>query len=270
MATLSALAQTQLQSAIDLLVKGTAYETPLSEDVIQRIAPVIAAAGLFDPRNPNQTLTVGGVYEFAKNNPKSLLIGLVAFAGAGVLTGAQETALEEAAFLMVEGSAYESPWSEDIVQRLAAVAESTNFLTRGGFYEAIKLNPVSTMLKWALQVGSDPSTGGYACPWYAADYATATGPSDYAVYPSYAAASAAAAGFTEPVIGWGANFPNVDWHTLPSTNTVAIYYVTATLSWSWTIGSALPLDAGGAQATADDARLAIEASPSLPAGYCVN
>jgi hypothetical protein len=270
MATLSALAQTQLQSAIDLLVKGSAYETPISEDVVQRIAPVFAELNVPASPTGGGAMTVGGAYEALRNNPKTTLVALVGVAGLDVFTSAQLDQLEDAAMLMLAGQAYETPFAEDVIQRLAPVAESSNFLTRGGFYEAIKLNPVSTMLKWALQVGSDPSTQGLSCPWYAADYATATGPGSYVAYDSYAAAAAAAAGFTEAVIGWGANFPNVDWHTLPSTNTVAIYFVVAVNSWSWIIGSALPLDAGGAQATAADALAAVEASPSLPAGFCVS
>jgi hypothetical protein len=154
MATLTALAQTQLKSAIDLLVNGTAYETPISEDVIQRVAPVIVELGIPSPFLVSQTLTVGGAYEGFKNNPKSLLIALVAFAGATHFTAAQELALEEAALLMVVGTAYETPWSEDVVERVAAVADSSGFCTKGGFYEEIKLHPVSTMLKWALKVGS--------------------------------------------------------------------------------------------------------------------
>jgi len=154
MATLSALAQTQLQSAIDLLVKGSAYETPISEDVVQRIAPVFQELNVPTTPNGGGTTTIGGAYEVLRNNPKTALIALVAVAGTSVFTAAEINELEDAAMLMLAGTAYETPFAEDVIQRLAPVAESSNFLTRGGFYEAAKLNPVSTMLKWALQVGS--------------------------------------------------------------------------------------------------------------------
>lgn len=153
MAILSTLAQTQLQSAIDLLVKGTAYETPISQDVLERIAPVIQPLIPGDPLTGGNTFTTGSVFEDFKNNPKTMLIALVAVCGVDALTNAQLDQLEDAAGLMLKGSAYESPFSEDVVQRLALVAESSNFLTRGGFYEAIRNNPVSTMLKWALKLG---------------------------------------------------------------------------------------------------------------------
>ena len=73
MATLSVKNKAALQSAIDLLLKGTAYETPVSEDVIERVAPVAASLGLY---------TVGGFYEAVRNNPVSTLLKLALTAGA--------------------------------------------------------------------------------------------------------------------------------------------------------------------------------------------
>lgn len=149
---LSAASQAQLQSAIDLLVKGSAYETPLSEDVIQRIAPVAQALDV---------TTVGGAYEVFRDMPYTGLIAMVIFCGDGVLTQAEESALDGAGpnlggaiGLMVIGTAYETPFAEDVIGRLAPVAASTGFLNTGAFVQAVRDNPVSTMLKWALMLGS--------------------------------------------------------------------------------------------------------------------
>lgn len=143
MPTLSTTAQAQLQSAIDLLVQGTARELPLSEDVIQRIAPVFDELGMF---------TVGGAYEALRNNPFSTLINLVETSG--VTNEIQLNALLSAARLMTIGTAYETPLSEDVIERLAIAAENSGFLTKGGLYEAVKLNPISTLLRWSLKLGS--------------------------------------------------------------------------------------------------------------------
>ena len=145
MAILSTQLQAQLQSAIDLLVKGQAYETPIAEDVIERVALVVAALSL---------ATTGVAYEAFKNNPKAELIRLVVACGATTLTAPQIAVLVDAEGLMLKGTAYETPFAEDVIERLAPVAAATNFLTVGGFYEAIRNNPVSTMLKWALALGS--------------------------------------------------------------------------------------------------------------------
>lgn len=145
MAILSTAEQAALQSAIDLLVNGTAYETPISEDVLQRIAPTFArVAGT----------TTGEVYALFRDNPTSSLIGVVLLCGDTVLTTAQRNALGDAIEFMLEGTAYERPFAEDIIQRVAPVASSIGFLTTGGFYEAIRNAPVSTMLKWSLKLGS--------------------------------------------------------------------------------------------------------------------
>lgn len=148
MAKLTTTEKAGLQSAIDLLVQGTAFETPISEDVLQRVSPVIDSLGVSFPGKSN--------FDFAKDTPFSALIGLVWACGAeaGTLTDAQATALLGAIDFMMIGTAREEPFAEDVIQRIAPVAASTGFKTVGGFYEAIRDTPVSTMLKWALQLGS--------------------------------------------------------------------------------------------------------------------
>lgn len=143
MATLSTTSQARLTDAINLLLRGTAVETPFPEDVIQRIAPVAVELNLS---------TIGGAYETVRDNPVSALIALVDASG-GTLTGAQHTQLTGAMLLMVAGQAYETPFAEDVIARLAPVAASTGFLTAGGFVESIDARPVSTMLQWALFLG---------------------------------------------------------------------------------------------------------------------
>jgi len=261
MALLSAAQQAKLQGAIDLLVKGSARETPVSLDTIQWISVFLDSL--------QGTPGLGEISEDFKNNPITTLIGIVLGTGGQVLTQREIDQLVQAMKRMYLGSAYETPFAEDVIEQLAPAAESSGFLTRGGFYEAVKNNPVSTMLKWALKLGSIPGGGGGgACTWYAVDYATATGPGSYVAYANYAAAKAAAVGFAQPVVGWGTNFPAVDWSTLHSTDSVALYYVL--LNWSWQIGSAPTLDTGGAQPSIDAALSAVLLSPSLPAGFCTS
>lgn len=146
MATLSTAQQALLQDPIDLLLKGTARETPLSQDVIQRIALLTDSE--------SGTPSSGQLFEIARDNPVTLLIYLVAEIGYQTLTAAEEDQLFDAANLMLTGTAYETPFADDVIARLAPVAASTGFLTTGGFYEAIKDRPVSTMLQWALKLGS--------------------------------------------------------------------------------------------------------------------
>jgi hypothetical protein len=147
MAKLTTSEQAGIQSAIDLLVKGSAYETPISLDVLERISPVIDSLGVSYQGKSN--------YDFAKDNPVTALIGLVWVCGAlaGTLTDAQATVMLDAVTYMTTSTAYETPFAEDVILRIAPVAESTGFLTRGGFCEAVRDTPVSTMLKWALQLG---------------------------------------------------------------------------------------------------------------------
>lgn len=145
MATLSIANQAHLQDAIDLMVKGSAREMPVAEDVIQRLVPVVVSLGL---------ATSGGVGEVVRDNPFSVLIALVAQCGDTSLSASQRNALTDAFMLMVLGSAYETPFAEDVIARLAPVAESSGFASMGKFREDILLNPVSTMLRWALAVGS--------------------------------------------------------------------------------------------------------------------
>jgi hypothetical protein len=145
MATLSTTAQASLQDAIDLLVKGTARETPLSQDVIQRIAPVVVELDL---------ATTGGAFEIFRDNPYSALIALVLAAGDASLSAAAKSDIADAVLLMITGTAYETPLAEDVITRLAVAAENSGFLTKGGFREAVKDAPISTLLKWALRAGS--------------------------------------------------------------------------------------------------------------------
>ena len=144
MATLSTANQAALTSAINLLLKGTARETPISGDVIQQIAPVVVGTlGL---------ATTGGTFEIFRDNPVTALIALADACG-GTLTTDQHNQLMGAALLMYDGQAYETPFAEDVIARLAPVAAKTGFLTQGGFRENIKDRPVSTMLQWALFLG---------------------------------------------------------------------------------------------------------------------
>lgn len=69
---LSATTNAQIQSAIDLMLKGQAYETPFAEDVIERVAQAAASSGF---------CTVGAFYERARNNPFSTLLQFILFAG---------------------------------------------------------------------------------------------------------------------------------------------------------------------------------------------
>lgn len=149
---LTAKTRAQLQSAVDLLMGGSAYETPLSQDVIERIAPVFNSMGL---------LSTGGTFEFLRDRPYTGLMALVLFCGMGVFTPAQENLfigtganIGGALGLMYVGDAYERPFAADVIERLAPIAASTGFRSTGGFGEAIKLRPVSTMLRWAIQLGS--------------------------------------------------------------------------------------------------------------------
>jgi len=146
MAYLSALQQTQLTSAINLLLNGQARETPISEDVIERVAPVLAAVG-------NQT--IGGAYEHFKDKWVVTLIHLVGYCGTTFLTAAQQAQLTAAIQLMEQGTAYETPFAQDVLERLDPVAVSSGFATTNGWFEdKIGVKPVSYMLKWALYLGS--------------------------------------------------------------------------------------------------------------------
>lgn len=148
MALLSVQDQADLQSAIDLMLKGTARETPFADDVIERLLPIIrrngAPAGVTD----------GAFKEQVRDTPYSILIALVAEGGSEIFTDAQADQVLSAYNLMHVAQAYETPFAEDVIERLAPVAEATGFLTKGGFYEAIRDRPISTMLQWALLLGS--------------------------------------------------------------------------------------------------------------------
>jgi hypothetical protein len=70
------------------------------------------------------------------------------------LSTAQHNQLVFAAGLMTKETAVELPLHESVIQELAAVAASTGYLTQGAFYEAIKLNPVSTLVSFIAFVGA--------------------------------------------------------------------------------------------------------------------
>lgn len=146
MATLSTAQQALLRDPIDLLLKGTAREWPLSQDVLQRIALFTTAIG--------GLLSSGIIFEVGKDRPVSLLIAIVSGVGYPVLTATENAQLFEAFNLLTVGTAYETPFADDVIERLAPAAESSGFLTKGGLYEAIRDRPVSTMLQWALFLGS--------------------------------------------------------------------------------------------------------------------
>jgi hypothetical protein len=150
MANLSIASQAKLQDAIDLMVKGSARETPVADDVIERLAIFAQNVSAGSPVPTGS----GIIYEAFRDRPFSALIEFVFYCGMDVLTDAQNTALVEAAELMTQGTAYETPFAEDVITRLAPVAEATGFLTLGGFREAIRDRPVSTMLQWSLRLGS--------------------------------------------------------------------------------------------------------------------
>jgi hypothetical protein len=133
-----------LKDPIDLLLKSTAKEWPLSQDVVQRLALFVDSV--------NSGITSGTIFEAARDNPVSLLIAFVL--NTGGYTNAEEEQIASAIALMIIGSAYETPFAEDVITRLAPAAESTGFLTQGGFREAIRDRPVSTMLQWAYHLGS--------------------------------------------------------------------------------------------------------------------
>ena len=117
----------------------------MSEDVIERVAPVVQGLGF---------LTQGGAYEAFRDTPYVTLIQLVEACGATVLTAAQKTKTASARILMNRGTAYETPLADDVIERLAPVVAATYTLTLGGFYEAVKDRPISTFLRWALYLGA--------------------------------------------------------------------------------------------------------------------
>lgn len=146
MAILSTAQQGLLQNTIDLMVKGTAREVPFSEDVIARLAKFINSVAGED--------TSGVIYEASRDTPYSLLIAIVGEVGSPTMTTDQENRLVGAINLMRLGTAVETPFADDVIERLAPVAESSGYLTRGAFYQAVRDRPISAMLQWALFLGS--------------------------------------------------------------------------------------------------------------------
>lgn len=146
MAILSTAQQGLLQETIDLMIKGTAREVPFAEDVIERLSKFISAVAGED--------TSGVIYEASRDTPYSLLIAIVAEVGYPVLSADQESRLVDAINLMRLGTAVETPFADDVIERLAPVAESSGFLSSGAFYQAVRDRPISAMLQWALYLGS--------------------------------------------------------------------------------------------------------------------
>ena len=70
------------------------------------------------------------------------------------LSATAQAQLQGAIDLLVKGQAYETPFAGDVIERAALAAEGSSFMTRGGFFEAAKLNPISILLKWVLFLGS--------------------------------------------------------------------------------------------------------------------
>lgn len=72
--SLTALQKTQIQYAVDLMVKGQAYETPLDSQAIESIARAAAGCGFS---------TSDGAFKNAiRNNPFSTLLSFILFVGA--------------------------------------------------------------------------------------------------------------------------------------------------------------------------------------------
>jgi len=68
------------------------------------------------------------------------------------LTASQQAQIQSAIDLMDKGSAYQTPFSEDVISRVAQAAASSGFLTTGAFYEQAKLEPIATLLKFLVFV----------------------------------------------------------------------------------------------------------------------
>jgi hypothetical protein len=62
--------------------------------------------------------------------------------------------IQSALSLLLGSSAYETPFAEDVLLRLAPAAQSTGFLSQGAFLESAKKNPISTLLQWLLSVAA--------------------------------------------------------------------------------------------------------------------
>lgn len=149
MAFLSTSDQAAIQSAIDLLEKGTAVEFPISDDTISRLAPLVES-----PTFSGFGVSTGAVFETLRDHPISGLITFVEVCGETALTDAQYDALQAANQKMLLMPAYERPFDAGVIDELAAVSDSTGFLNTGAFKEAVRDRPVSTMLRWALYLGS--------------------------------------------------------------------------------------------------------------------
>lgn len=163
MAVFTAVQVAALQSAVDLLTKGTAVEFPLSQDVVDRLFPLlqgtyvgtgvaalaaqVANSGLLNlDKNP---------YVDLRDNPVTSLIALVWVGGIHKLSTAEQQKLADGIGLMLKTQARELPFAEDVIQRIEPVAVSSGFVTSTEkFRQDIRDVPVSTMLKWAIQLGS--------------------------------------------------------------------------------------------------------------------
>lgn len=113
-------------------------------------------------------------------------------------------------------------------------------------------------------------TGAVVHGWFVADSATATSPSDYTFYASFAAALAAAVGFTATSLVWGSvgAYLNLD----STASYVEIHYDTNEphIGWNWSLGivGASNQDSGaGSLASAAVALAGASASRYLPANF---
>lgn len=76
------------------------------------------------------------------------------------MTTSDQAALQAAIKFLTGGSAYELPFSEDFALRLARISASSGFLSQGAFLEAVKNNPLSTLLRWLALESTDSDSGG--------------------------------------------------------------------------------------------------------------
>lgn len=71
------------------------------------------------------------------------------------LTTGQKAVFTKAINLMLQGQAYETPHDERVAEAIAPVARDIGFVASDGAYlEAIRNNPVSTLLELALYIGT--------------------------------------------------------------------------------------------------------------------
>ena len=109
-----------------------------------------------------------------------------------------------------------------------------------------------------------------ACTWYADDYATESGPSDFQSFGSFAAALASTANFTIPNLVWGSI--SAYFAADGSAPFVEIVFSSDNQTWTWIVGANGPFPAlsyqGGGFTTAQLALAAMQQSGNQPTGFC--